>query len=81
MRALSCEEGAIEWESNQKSFLRVLSLSWIFNLVGLFVHVDTSYECVLVISTIKKPLFKVVSSVRSLLRTGLEVCLSTAPIR
>ena len=33
MRALSREEGAIEWESNQKSSLRVLSFSWIFDLV------------------------------------------------
>ena len=33
-RALSHEEGTIEWESNQKFSLRVLSLSWIFDLVG-----------------------------------------------
>ena len=47
---------------------------------GLFVRVDTGYEHVLDISTIKKPLLKVVSSVRILLWTGLEVCPSTAPI-
>ena len=71
-QALSHEEDAIEWESNQKSSLRVLSLSWIFDLVRLFVHVDTGYKRVLVISMIKKPFIKVVSSVRNLLRTGFE---------
>ena len=42
--------------------------------------VDTGHERVLVIWMIKNPLFKVVSSVRSLLQIGVEVCPSTAPI-
>ena len=75
---LSREEGAIEWE---KSSLQVLSLSWIFDLVGVFVRVDTVYKCVLVILTIGNPLFKLFSGVRSLLWTGLEVYSSTALIR
>ena len=68
----------IEWESNQKSFRRVLSLSWIFNLIRVFVHVDTVYKCILVILMNGKPLFKLVSCVRSLLQTGHKVCPSTA---
>ena len=60
MWTLSQEEGAVELESNQKSSLRVLSLSWIFDFVGLFVRVDTDDEHVLIISMITKLLFKVV---------------------
>ena len=36
MRVLSHEKGAKEWESNLKSFLRVLSISRIFDFDGLF---------------------------------------------
>ena len=38
MRVLSCEKCAKQWESNLKSFLRVLSLSWIFDFDGLFLY-------------------------------------------
>ena len=68
MQALSRVKGAIEWESNLKASLQVLSLSRILDLAGLFFHVDTGHRQVLAISTIKKPLFKAVSSVGSLLR-------------
>ena len=70
MRALSCEKGAKEWESNLKSSLRVLFLSRIFNFDGLFYRMDTAHRQVLAISMIKKPPFKVhvVSDVGILLR-------------
>ena len=68
MRALSCEKGAKEWESNLKSTLQVLSLSRIFDFDGLFFCVDTGHRQVLAISAIKKLSVKVVSSVGSLLQ-------------
>ena len=69
MRALTCEKGAKEWESNLKSFLRVQFLSWVFDFDGLFYQMDTGHRRVFTISTIKKAAFKGArSNVGTLLR-------------
>ena len=70
MPALSREKDAKEWESNLKSSLRALFLSWIFEFDGLFYWMDTGHRQVLAISMIKKLPFKVhmVSNVGSLLQ-------------
>ena len=79
---MSREKGAKEWESNLKSALRVLSLSWIFDFDGLFFHVDTDHRRVIAIVMIKKAAFQgVVKYGKSAADTvAVEVCPSTAPV-
>ena len=77
---LSCKEGAIKWESNRN----LPSECCLYNRYSTLSHcfgVDTSQEHVLVILTIKKPLFKVMTSVRGLLLIGVEDFPNSTTIR
>ena len=83
MQSLSRKKGAKQWESNLKSSIQVLSLSRIFNFVGLFFHVVTGYRQVLAISTIKTADFQVgltCGKSAALDTVAVEVYPSTTPI-